>query len=85
MRLIQMIRTQVQFTEEQIEGLRTRAVRDEVSVAELVRRAVDALMASEASPGQARKRAHAVAGQFRSGRRDIAQRHDDHLAAAFDE
>jgi len=80
-----MIRTQVQFTEEQIEALRARAAREEVSVAELVRRAVDAWVATEASTVERARRAAEIAGSFRSGRGDVAGRHDEHLSEAFGE
>jgi Arc/MetJ-type ribon-helix-helix transcriptional regulator len=78
-----MIRTQVQFTEEQIEALRSRAAREDVSVSEVVRRAVAAWVAAEASWGESKQRALDVAGGFRSGQRDVARRHDDHLTEAF--
>ncbi len=78
-----MIRTQVQFTEEQLAALRGRAAREEVSVSEIVRRAVEAWVAGEASPAETTRRAREVAGQFRSGRGDVARRHDDHLTGAF--
>lgn len=78
-----MVRTQVQFTEEQLEALRARAAREEVSVSELVRRAVEAWLATEASWSETKQRAMDVAGRFRSGRDDVARDHDDHLAEAF--
>jgi len=78
-----MIRTQVQFTEDQIEALRERAAREEVSVAELVRRAVGAWVATETSSKERRRRALEVAGRYRSGRGDVSRRHDEHLAEAF--
>ena len=80
-----MIRTQVQFTEEQIAVLRARAAREEVSVAELVRQAVDAWVATEASASERTSRAVQVTGRFRSGHGDVARRHDAHLAEAFGE
>lgn len=78
-----MIRTQVQFTEEQLEALRTRAAREDLSVSALVRRAVDALVSTEASARETRQRAIDATGRFGSGRDDVARRHDDHLAEAF--
>lgn len=83
MSVIQMIRTQVQFTEEQIEALRARAAREDVSVAELVRQAVEAWVATEASSAERKRRAVEIAGGFHSGRADVARRHDDHLSEAF--
>lgn len=78
-----MIRTQVQFTEDQIEALRERAAREETSVAELVRRAVGAWVVPETSWEQRKRRAREVAGRFRSGRSDVSGRHDQELAEAF--
>lgn len=78
-----MVRTQVQFTEEQLEALRARAAREETSVSEMVRRAVEAWVATEAPWSETRQRAIAVAGQFRSDRSDVARNHDQHLAETF--
>lgn len=78
-----MVRTQVQFTEEQIEALRERATREQISVAELVRSAVDAWLASEVSWKVRQDRALKVVGRFRSGRSDVSRRHDEYLAEAL--
>lgn len=78
-----MVRTQVQFTEEQIEALRARAAREDVSVSELVRRAVEAWVATETSWNEKKRRALEIAGRFRSGQSDVSRRHDEHLAEAF--
>lgn len=78
-----MVRTQVQFTEEQIEALRARAAREDVSVSELVRRAVDGWVATETSRKEKKNRALEVAGRFRSGRDDVSRRHDEHLSEVF--
>lgn len=50
-----MIRTQVRFTEQQIEALRARATREDVSVSGLVRRAVEAWVATETSWAEGEK------------------------------
>lgn len=80
-----MVRTQVQFTKEQIEALRAQAAREEVSVSEIVRRAVDAWVRGAAGPSEEelRRRARTAAGRFASGRGDVAAKHDEHLAEAF--
>ena len=81
-----MIRTQIQFSEEQVRVLKAQASRDQVSIAEIVRRAVDAWHPGNQSQDLAedrRRRALAVAGQFASGRHDIARRHDDYLAETW--
>jgi hypothetical protein len=79
-----MIRTQVQLTEEQADALRRRASRENVSVAELVRRAIDTFTRAE-PPGERelRDRAIRAAGRFASGVQDTSNRHDDALADAF--
>lgn len=80
-----MVRTQIQFTREQLEALRARAAREDVSVSEIVRRAVDAWVRHAPDPSREEmiRRATAVAGCFASGSGDIAVRHDAHLAEAY--
>jgi hypothetical protein len=79
-----MIRTQVQLTDEQAEALRRRSRRENVSVAELVRRAIDAFTRAEPpSEREVRDRAIHAAGRFASGVVDTSSRHDEALADAF--
>lgn len=80
-----MVRTQIQLPEEQIVVLKRLARQQHVSMAELIRRAVDLFTASGAAGNlpERRQRALAVAGRFHSGQADIAARHDDYLAEAF--
>ncbi len=80
-----MIRTQVQLTEEQARVLRELAHRENVSIAELTRRALDYwLQSMNALPdAETKRRALAVVGRFRSDRTDISERHDDYLAEAY--
>lgn len=73
-----MVRTQIQLTEAQADALRHEATARGVSMAEVVRRAVDAHLTS----GHARDlRARAVGsiGGAHSGRSDIARNHDAYL------
>jgi hypothetical protein len=79
-----MIRTQIQLTEEQMAALRRRSQRENVSIAELVRQAIDAFARAE-PPGrrEVRDRAIRAAGRFASGVRDTSSRHDEALADAF--
>jgi hypothetical protein len=79
-----MIRTQIQLTDEQVEVLRRRSTRENRSIAELIRQAIDAFTRTE-PPGnrELRDRAIAAAGRFASGVRDTSVRHDDALAEAF--
>ena len=81
-----MIRTQIQLTEKQAESLRETAARRGISMAELIRQSIDQLLAraGEPSQGELRQRAASVSGRFRSGRTDVAVRHDEYLAEAFE-
>jgi len=80
-----MVRTQIQITENQAKALRLLASRLNVSQAELVRRGIDRLLRNEAGlpSSDRRSRALAAVGRFASGRRDVSDRHDKHLAEAF--
>jgi hypothetical protein len=81
-----VIRTQIQLTEEQMSALKEAAARRGASVAELVRSGVDAVL-RESGPSDFDRwaRAAGASGRFSSGTPDLARRHDDHLVAAFDE
>jgi len=73
-----MIRAQIQLTDEQAETLRRRSRRENISVAELVRRAIDAFTRTEPPPArELRDRAIRAAGRFASGIEDTSSRHDD--------
>jgi len=84
-----LIRTQIQFTEEQHRRLKSLARRRGVSVSEIVRRSVDrALAAASDEPGalDARyERALAVAGRFhdQEAASDVSIEHDRYLDEAF--
>ncbi|MFA5787856.1 MAG: CopG family transcriptional regulator [Actinomycetota bacterium] len=80
-----MIRTQVQFTEEQAKAVRRLAAEQGVSVAELVREAVDKLTGSLPHGGteDRKKRALAAVGKFASGRGDVSKEHDRYLDEAY--
>ena len=79
-----MIRTQIQLTDEQAEVLRRRARRENVSMAELVRRAIDVFTRTDLPSGrEVRDRARRAAGRFASGVPDTSRRHDEALAEAF--
>lgn len=82
-----MIRTQVQFTEEQARKLRRLARDRGVSVAEFVRRCVDGALREDGGGREALvARAMSVVGAFRdvAGATDVAARHDDYLDEAFE-
>lgn len=81
-----MIRTQIQLTEEQSRFLREMAEEEGVSMAEIIRRSVEAMMRSRHEPSleERRRRAIALAGRF-SGPPDLAARHDDYFAEACED
>ena len=80
-----MVRTQIQITAEQAKAIKRIALARHVSVAELIRRAVDIMVKSSpvADPEEKLKRAIDVVGKFRSGKSEIAKRHDKYLADAY--
>jgi hypothetical protein len=82
-----MIRTQVQLTEEQVRVLKNLASARQVSVAELIRQSVDALIRSSGAIDveERRRRAIDAAGRFHSGASDTSAKHDEYLAEAFRE
>ncbi len=76
-----VIRTQISLTEKQMERLRRAAKRQHVSIAAVIRDAVDATVPDTDEDRVARqRRAFAAAGAFSSGHRDTAARHDEVLA-----
>ena len=78
-----MIRTQISLDERQMEGLRELARQRNVSIAELVREAVEALL--EAPTPDQWERASAAIGKYHSGvpNNSFARDHDDALAEDF--
>jgi len=80
-----MIRTQIQLTEEQVKALKKIANKKHVSLAELIRQGVNALMrlSGEVTIDERKKRAIAAAGRFLSGKKDISTKHDEYLTEAF--
>ena len=80
-----MVRTQIQLTEEQAKALKKLALSRHLSVAEIIRQAVDNLIKSSAviDIQERRKRAIDAAGKFSSGKRDISREHDKYLAEVF--
>jgi hypothetical protein len=80
-----MVRTQIQLTEEQAKALKRIAQSRHLSVAELVRKAVDSMIKSSTAVNveERRKRALEIVGKFGSGKRDISKKHDLYLADAY--
>jgi hypothetical protein len=80
-----MIRTQIQLTENQAATLKKMAAIHHISMAEVIRQAIDyfANTGELTTSDEVRNRAMAAAGKFHSGTGDLAERHDDYLAEAF--
>lgn len=79
-----MVRTQIQLTEAQAEGLRRVAARRGVSMAALIREGVDRTLEQE-DRAALWERAFAVIGKYtdKDGATDVSERHDDYLADAY--
>jgi hypothetical protein len=82
-----MVRTQVQLTERQVDALKRVASRDGVSMAEVIRRAVDRVTEHGVLPGREELKLRAIAaiGSGHSDKTDLSSRHDDYLAEAYSE
>ena len=82
-----MVRTQIQLTEHQAKALKELAAAEERSMAELIRRSVDAFLRSSArrSRQERKRRALAAVGRFRSGVSDLSVNHDRYLGEDFGE
>ena len=80
-----MVRTQIQLTEDQTKALKRIAATRHLSVAELIRRAVDAMIKTSFSvdPEEQFKRSLEIAGKFRSGQRDVSKKHDFYLSRSY--
>lgn len=80
-----MIRTQIQLTEDQAKTIKRIAKSRHLSVAELIRQAVDNVIKTGAQTDieERRRRAIEAAGRFASGKHDISERHDKYLSETF--
>jgi len=77
-----MLRVQIQLTDEQAQAIKRIASAKGVSVAEVIRRAVEGVIKTspKADMKERQKQALDIVGKFRSGKRDISKRHDAYLA-----
>jgi hypothetical protein len=80
-----VIRTQIQITELQAAQLKQLAEHEEVSLAELIRRAIDQLLAATNFVPDAEQRRLALAflGQFPDEAADVSENHDRYLAEIY--
>jgi hypothetical protein len=76
-----MVRTQIQLTEKQARILKQMAAEKSVSMANLIRQAIDTLLKSsnEVDYGERKHRAIKAAGKFHSGLGDLSENHDNYL------
>ncbi len=78
-----MVRIDIQLTEEQVRGIKKIAASRSVSMAKVIRDAVEGTIRSGSASEEKRKRALEVVGKFRSGKKDISKKHDDYLSETF--
>jgi hypothetical protein len=80
-----MVRAQIQFTEAQLQALRTLSAKTGRSIADIARDAVTMYLGRHSAPAPelVAERAIEIAGQFSSGQSDISSDHDRYLAEAF--
>lgn len=80
-----MVRTQIQLTEKQIKALKKLSSSQHLSVAELIRQAIDNLLKPSGvmDADEQKQRALDIVGKFTSGRRDISREHDRHLTEIY--
>jgi hypothetical protein len=73
------------LTEEQVKALKKIAVSRHLSIAEIIRQAVDTVIRTNTIVDieERRKRAIDIVGRFSSGKRDISRKHDTYLVEAF--
>ena len=79
-----MIRTQVQFKEEQYQRVKELANQQQISIAAVIRRAVDQLLITR-KPGRAAlyREALKISGKYKADKYDIATKHDHYLDEAY--
>jgi len=80
-----MVRKQIYLREEQAKAIKGIAAAQGLSMAEVIRRAVNQVVISSSSYDwkERRQRARQVAGRFRSGKRNISKDHDQYLSKAY--
>jgi signal transduction protein with GAF and PtsI domain len=80
-----MVRTQIQLTDEQAREIKKVAAAKGVSVAEIVRRAVEGVIKSSAKADreERQRRALEIVGKFRSGKRNVSKKHDAYLTETY--
>ena len=82
-----MVRTQIQLSEDEATAVKRLASERSVSMAAVIRAAVDQYVSLESgvSIDERWRQSLAAVGGLRSGRSDLSQTHDDEFAAAASE
>jgi len=80
-----MVRTQIQLTEDQAKALKKIAQSRHLSVAELIRKAVDTVIKANTvvNAEERHKRAIEIVGKFSSGKRGVSKKHDLYLTKIY--
>lgn len=80
-----MVRTQIQLTEEQSKYLKKLSAELDVSVAEIIRRAVNRYIEDGKGPSreEIKKNAIEAVGKFSSKEKDLSINHDKYLAEVY--
>jgi hypothetical protein len=82
-----VVRTQIQLTEEQVKEVKKIAQARHISVAEIIREALNNVIRSGAGVAvnveDQRMRALKAVGKYSSGKHDISGKHDKYLSEAF--
>lgn len=73
-----MIRTQIQLTEEQSRALKEMAAQQGVSMAGIVRQAIEHIL-KEGEEAEKWRRALSIMGRFHGGPADVSTNHDKYL------
>ena len=79
-----MIRTHIRLTEEQTRALKERAVLQRISVAQIVRDAIDRALADDTRDHSQWRRALALMGRFSGGPSDVSTHHEAYLAEDYE-
>jgi hypothetical protein len=81
-----MVRTQIQLTEMQAKTVKRVALEEGISIAEVIRQAVEKIGETRSKLGSQEKahRAIDIAGKYRSGKKDVSRKHDEYLVEGYE-
>ena len=82
-----MVRTQIQLTNQQSKLLKSLALEEGISIAELIRRSVDQYLGGKpiTNREELKRQAVSIVGKYSSGQDDIGINHDKYLAEIYAE